>query len=46
MIVDDDLTKTLNLSRTSPGFVLKQIGADGTLEVIQMGTIPNDDDIF
>ena len=46
MAVDSELAKTLNLPRTSPTFVLKQIGDDGSLEVVQLGKIPSDDAVY
>jgi hypothetical protein len=46
MTVDSELAKTLNLPRTSPAFALKQIGNDGSLEVIQLRKIPADSAIY
>lgn len=45
MITDLQLTKTLNLPRTSPAFAYRQ-RADGSLDVVQPSLIPNDDSTY
>jgi hypothetical protein len=45
MVTDQEVVQALNLVRTSPSFVLREL-KDRRIEVLQIATVPNDGSIY